>query len=300
MPLNPFELPGTWHKGNLHCHTTCSDGKYTPQELIDLYASLGYSFAAITDHRMATEVAGLDSRGMTLLRGIEIDGNYPDRDVGYHIVGVNVPKEIETRFDPQKLNKSIYPQEVISALAGVGAFVIVAHPYWCGQSTAEILELNGFHAIESINSLCEHEWSRGLGSVIWDGALERGKKILAVGVDDNHGKHQPYRGYTVVKVESPTQQLIMQALFDGAFYSSTGPTIEDFRREGDAIKARCSPARRITFMTNRAFGKTVLATEGKLLTEASYTIKNDRPFYVRLEIDGPNPGDKAWSNPIYL
>ena len=37
-------------RGCLHVHTTCSDGKLTPQETADLYSSLGYDFIAFTDH----------------------------------------------------------------------------------------------------------------------------------------------------------------------------------------------------------------------------------------------------------
>lgn len=37
-------------KGNLHAHTTCSDGKLTPQQVADIYSGLGYDFLAFTDH----------------------------------------------------------------------------------------------------------------------------------------------------------------------------------------------------------------------------------------------------------
>jgi predicted metal-dependent phosphoesterase TrpH len=37
-------------KGCLHTHTTCSDGKLTPQEVANAYESKGYDFIAFTDH----------------------------------------------------------------------------------------------------------------------------------------------------------------------------------------------------------------------------------------------------------
>lgn len=37
-------------KGGLHIHTTCSDGKLTPQEVADAYLERGYDFIAFTDH----------------------------------------------------------------------------------------------------------------------------------------------------------------------------------------------------------------------------------------------------------
>lgn len=40
----------TWYKGNLHTHTTNSDGAYTPEKTIALYKSKDYDFLALTDH----------------------------------------------------------------------------------------------------------------------------------------------------------------------------------------------------------------------------------------------------------
>jgi hypothetical protein len=37
-------------KGQLHIHTTYSDGRLTPQQAADLYTRQGYDFIAITDH----------------------------------------------------------------------------------------------------------------------------------------------------------------------------------------------------------------------------------------------------------
>jgi hypothetical protein len=37
-------------RGNLHAHTTFSDGSLSPHRLIEAYEQLGYDFLAITDH----------------------------------------------------------------------------------------------------------------------------------------------------------------------------------------------------------------------------------------------------------
>ena len=46
-----FKNNGNWYKGNLHTHTTLSDGRATPEETFALYKAEGYSFMALTDHR---------------------------------------------------------------------------------------------------------------------------------------------------------------------------------------------------------------------------------------------------------
>ena len=43
-----FPDEGRFYKGNLHCHSTHSDGKGTPEERIKEYRSAGYDFLAIT------------------------------------------------------------------------------------------------------------------------------------------------------------------------------------------------------------------------------------------------------------
>src|SRR2546427_11873037 len=39
-----------WLRGNLHAHTTFSDGVKEPAQLIAEYEALGYDFLTITDH----------------------------------------------------------------------------------------------------------------------------------------------------------------------------------------------------------------------------------------------------------
>ena len=46
-----FKQDGNWYKGNLHMHTTLSDGKIIPEEACDIYWEKGYDFIAMTDHR---------------------------------------------------------------------------------------------------------------------------------------------------------------------------------------------------------------------------------------------------------
>ena len=40
----------SWFRGNLHTHTTVSDGRKTPDETAAIYRAAGYDFLALTDH----------------------------------------------------------------------------------------------------------------------------------------------------------------------------------------------------------------------------------------------------------
>jgi len=81
------------HKANLHTHTTESDGRLSPQEVVDLYAQAGYSILALTDHDTHPPEAstwpwkayGIDveASGMLPIHGNEISG--PDHIGSYFI-----------------------------------------------------------------------------------------------------------------------------------------------------------------------------------------------------------------------
>ena len=50
--MKKYLLPetGNFYKANLHCHTTYSDGRKTPEQVKARYKGLGYSIVAYTDH----------------------------------------------------------------------------------------------------------------------------------------------------------------------------------------------------------------------------------------------------------
>ena len=47
-----FKNNGNWYKGNLHSHTTVSDGKMTPEQSVEVYKEHGYNFLALSEHEM--------------------------------------------------------------------------------------------------------------------------------------------------------------------------------------------------------------------------------------------------------
>jgi len=63
-------------KGALHTHTTCSDGRLTPLEVLRAYRDLGYDFVALTDHDFLVKpdaYAALPDRfeDMLVFKGVE-------------------------------------------------------------------------------------------------------------------------------------------------------------------------------------------------------------------------------------
>lgn len=74
-------------KGNLHAHTTFSDGRHPVEEVIACYSDLGYDFLAITDHDDRVDddywfrIPASDDR-LIILPGIEIDYRPLSQHVG--------------------------------------------------------------------------------------------------------------------------------------------------------------------------------------------------------------------------
>ena len=63
------------YKGNTHAHTTCSDGRLSPEECMRCYKEAGYDFLAITDHWHTGEER--DFQGMLIIPGAEYDFSFP-------------------------------------------------------------------------------------------------------------------------------------------------------------------------------------------------------------------------------
>lgn len=74
---------------DLHLHTTASDGRLTPAELVDLAAASGLRVMAVTDHDTTGSVADVRAcaraKGLEAIAGIEITAVLDGRDV--HMLG---------------------------------------------------------------------------------------------------------------------------------------------------------------------------------------------------------------------
>lgn len=80
---------------DLHVHSNCSDGTYTPEELVDYALEKNLKAIALTDHdttegvRRAQEAA--KGTGLELIPGIELSTEYNRKDI--HILGLGIDIE---------------------------------------------------------------------------------------------------------------------------------------------------------------------------------------------------------------
>jgi len=289
---NVFDAPGQWFRGNLHLHTTVSDGELEPQQAVDGYHAQGYDFLAITDHNTVVDVDELDDRGMTLLPGVEIAEVGAALGQTVHCVGIGPSRQWEKLEDDTA-------QASIARLSEMCEVCFVAHPSWSSLTFADILPIEGIIGVEVYNHTCHRGIGRGNSEVQWDALLARGRMLFGLGVDDAHFHYDDlYGGWIMLKAEEPTREAIYEALREGHFYATEGPTIENVQFDGDTVHVECSPVVECL---------AVCPMPGKGWT--NWRAESRRDVHSEFEMDmraGTDPvricvvdqeGRRAWTNP---
>lgn len=286
---NMWNNKGIWLKGNIHTHSTNSDGKCTPEDLALEYKRHGYDFVFLTDHDKRT-VPDKKIRKPLLIPAEEVDLNF--KGYCYHFVCLGVKKAWAA-------GSCHSPMQLLARARREKVFVVQAHPYWCGIPSNKCVYPRGLTCpgIEVYNKVCDRQIGKGYSSVHWDDLLDAGRRILGFAVDDTHLASDIAGGWIMVKAVNRTADAILAAIRKGNFYSSQGPEIKAIGIHRREIKITCSPVTRINFITNRSSGCSITAG-AKRLKEALWIVPKDNS-YVRIEIVNA-AGKTAWSNPFYF
>ncbi len=299
-----FESDGVWLRCALHAHTTRSDGELEPATLAAHYERAGYDVLAVTDHWRRTEAPSTER--LLVLAGAELNCVLPDARDG-HVLAYGIDAE------PSGLG-SEYADLAGTAdwIEAHGGIAYLAHPYWTGAAAASLELPANVAGIEVFNAGCELEVGRGLSSVHWDELLEAGRACFGIAADDSH--HPGFDSdlaWTWVRAAERSQSAVLDALREGFFYSSTGPTIHEARALDGAVEVRCSPCRSIRLVAGRTRGAAVNAGrlgyrhraevleagEDGAITHARLERPPGAP-YGRVEVADAR-GGRAWTNPLW-
>jgi hypothetical protein len=300
MRTSYFPKNGVWLKGNTHGHSTVSDGRFTPEELVRGYRERGYSFLALTDHNVLAAHDDLSDEKFILLTGLEHDIEYSAGKCT-HVTGLSAAEKTATNYLCRRYSsREKSDQQLIHMMCGDGQFVSLAHPVWSRMSWEEILSLEGYQGFEVYNNGTEHLCHGGNAEVLWDMLLRAGKKVFAMAVDDQHVAEDLYGGWIWLKAAERSKQAILDALWAGSFYASNGPDIVDFALDAETgeVYVACSPCREIHFVTYEPRGKSIFAKEGETITEASFHLRGTESYIRVVCVD--QEGHSAWSNPIFF
>lgn len=295
-------------KGGLHCHTTRSDGKLTPEETIRYAASQGYDFMALTDHQIYNFINYAPETGMLIIPGMEY-GNDLVKGNGFrcfHTVCLGPSKDDGNGFEQdQRFEWGTEPtsekyQPWLDAAHEKKNLTILCHPIW-SQTSAKYFETQqGNFAMEIWNSGSAIYGDCDDDAAYWDEILGQGKLWYGVATDDAHETETLCKGWVMVKAGKEINS-ILSALEKGEFYSSCGPEIYDFYVDSGKAVIDCSPVSRIRLQSDMHPNRVIIDENGKL-THAEFDIVNfwaGAYDYVRISIVDGN-GKKAWTNPIFL
>lgn len=277
---------GAWLRGNLHTHTTKSDGNAAPQTVIDDYARRGYGFLALSDHDIFIghdEYKQLESRGLILIPGNEISANGPHVQ---HIGG-------DRRIEPFGLR-----QDVFNAITAASGFSVVNHPNWGREynhaTIAQMREWVGYIGLEIYNGVISRLPGTPYAAEKWDTLLSEGRRLWAFANDDMHDPTQDIElGWNVAYVKDNTPAGVMDALVSGRFYPSTGVVINAITVTGNTMRIETQNASRI--VANTDFGRRIATSNtSSIEVQAPQGVK-----YVRFTCWGE--GEKfAWTQPFWV
>jgi hypothetical protein len=273
---------GEWLRGNLHTHTTLSDGSRQPQEVVDDYANRGYDFLSISDHDVYTHPKEFNSRGMVMIGGNEITGNGP------HILHVNATNKVKPH--PQR-------QHVINDINAGEGFAVVAHANLLAAfdytPITQMREWIGYIGLEVYNGISERLHGSAYCTSKWDILLTEGRRLWGFSHDDSHTTEDMELGWNMVYAHERSVAGILNALRNGRFYPSPGVTINDIKVNGNKIRIETAEAQRIVALRE---------TARRFAVVDDSTIEVEVPAdatYVRFECYGRG-GRTAWTQPFFL
>ncbi len=227
---------GTWLRGDLHMHSTHSDGDSPPSAVIDRAVEQGLDFIALTDHDTSMNGSpthwsdpGYVSDDLILLYGVEWTSG-----LGHANVWAPEPFDYSAMWEA---NRAQDADAAIRAAHDQGALFSINHPaaYGCcaweydNLEPADAVEVwNGTYRVPGFNGQATH--------VFWDARLTTGRTPTAVGGSDTHYLGFPQQPFwtignptTWVYASTPNARAILQAIRAGhvsVSYEPDAPRIE--------------------------------------------------------------------------
>ncbi|MFN4129558.1 MAG: CehA/McbA family metallohydrolase [Paracoccaceae bacterium] len=300
-----FTAPGRFWRGNLHTHSTRSDGVLPPDEVCRRYRAEGYDFLALTDHFVGTydypiaDTVPFRTDAFSTILGAELHSGTMANGELWHILAVGLPPDFAPSHSPDF--HPVEGQETAQAIAAravaAGAFVAIAHPQWSGLTLADARGVTAAHAVEIYNHGCAMGCDRPDGFAIADLLLTEGRRLTLIATDDAHF-YEPdhFGGWVMVKSPENTPDALLTALKAGAFYSSQGPELRDIRLHDNRIEVDSSA---VSAMIVQGQGTAARAVHGHSMTTAELDLRRfgDSPWLRVTLMDAA--GRRAWSNPIW-
>lgn len=317
-PIWPLEVRRhVWLKGNLHTHTTNSDGDSPPNVVVRWYAEHGYDFLALTDHNIFTDPRTVDPGALGDL--FLIGGEEVTMELGVHVNALNItgciapprlgpaPYVMDSRPGREEDKRRLL-REALRAIAQRGGLASVNHPNRDWNLDHGVLQpVEGLAFFEVFNggaaSRNDGDCAHLSTGRLWDRLLTSGRRIYALATDDAHSFEtwkplaaNPGRGWVMVDAEERAPRAVANALERGRFYATTGVVLESVEVRRGRLELAVRPDRRahywIEFIGNR--GEVLDCSEALW---AGLDLPPGRS-YLRATVRASN-GTRAWLQPLF-
>ena len=337
--MKQYLLPenGRFYKANMHSHTNISDGKFSPEEIKQLYKERGYSIVAYTDHEVFVPQNALCDDEFLAINAVEMaknDGwhggfaynksfhiNFYAKDQSATHCPILNPKSLWLEHSKAYITKEMEEKpykshfstagfnHMIKTASDAGFLVCLNHPSWSILEPEDYLDLKGLWGIEVYNTGCFKGGLPDTEQPMVD-LLRRNERVCPVAADDNHDTWSQFGGWLMVKADKLEYATVMNALERGEFYASSGPEIKELWLEDKQLHIVTSDVASIQVMGNYRFSRTKNGNRDNPVTEAVFNIANffddnnahlyprSAPWF-RVQIRDLD-GNKAWSRAYFL
>jgi hypothetical protein len=313
-PLSPPRFAeeldvSTFQKGNIHTHTSWSDGDRPPGEVYSWYRNHGYAFVAITDHNKLTDPDQFRMferhRSFTLIPGEEVTMMGAGHQV--HVNALCTSRTIGGHHFNTAREALAWAVQKVREQDGIALvnhpnfdWALTAHdiPSARGASLLEIFSGHPYVHTDGDETHLSHE-------AIWDTALSAGETFAGAAVDDSHYFNpraketlaRPGRAWVEVFADVTAQQPICDALRAGRLYSSSGVKLRRITIKEDTYAITVvTPNVEVEFIGHG--GAVLQKVKPSSDQIATYKLRGGEG-YVRARITAAN-GKRAWTQPARL
>ena len=297
MQVLPFTESNRFFKGNMHTHSTHSDGTHHVEHVCRAYREAGYDFLVMTDHFMerygyqVTDSRPYRESGFTTLIGAELHAPATELGETWHIKAIGLPLDFEA------LGEGESGPDIARRAHQAGAFIGIVHPSWYGLTTSDALSLPFAHAVEIYNHGSQVEVDRGNDWPYLDTLLNRDWRLTGYATDDAHQlTHDWLGGWVMVNADENSPEALLQSLKAGHYYSSQGPEIHGIDYDDEQITVRCSPAVNVSLQGRGSRSAHQLGSD---LTEVTLPMRRFAGDWFRVTVMDEDRR-YAWSNPVWL
>ena len=296
----PFDKPGQYYRGNIHSHSTGSDGLLTPGDVVQAYRDRGYDFIAISDHFLAnygypiTDTTPFRTGDFTTLLAAEMHVPGLENGIRWDLLAIGVPPGFAPYADDE------VDVDLVKRLSEAGAYVAIPHPMWNGVVHSDGLRIAPWlDGIEIHNEGHTLDSERGNGWFLADSLATAGYRFSTFAADDAHFKSDRFDrfgGWINVRSESLDPDSLLAAMKAGDFYASTGAEIHNVEVTDRDIIVEADPA--IGIMLGGA-GTVRQYVRGDSITRAVFNRAMFEGGFFRVIVVRAD-GKHAWTSPIWL